>query len=145
MLRSPTRKFRLVRAPLPSLYFAPQTRTTCRGDSRGSAVCKTVTNHRSATLTLTEPPVSARADPAMTLVLSTGLGLDMTAKDYLLKGSPLAASPDLYCIGIKDGGSAGGTGFIIGDTTMRNYYLVFDLAEKRIGWGPVNKETCGSI
>jgi hypothetical protein len=39
----------------------------------------------------------------------------------------------------------GGSGFIIGDTTMRNYYLVFDLAKKRIGWGDVNKDQCGSI
>ena len=28
--------------------------------------------------------------------------------------------------------------FIIGDTTMRNYLLVFDYAQKRIGWGDVN-------
>lgn len=34
---------------------------------------------------------------------------------------------------------------LAGDTTMRNYYLVFDLAHKRIGWGPVNELACGSI
>ena len=28
---------------------------------------------------------------------------------------------------------------------MRNYNLVFDLAEKRIGWGKVNASACGSI
>ena len=30
---------------------------------------------------------------------------------------------------------------------MRNYYLVFDYAQKRIGWGPVNRKAggCGSI
>jgi hypothetical protein len=34
---------------------------------------------------------------------------------------------------------------VAGDTTMRNYYLVFDLAKQQIGWGPVNKDTCGSL
>ena len=30
---------------------------------------------------------------------------------------------------------------------MRNYYLVFDYANKQIGWGPVNKKEggCGSL
>ena len=30
---------------------------------------------------------------------------------------------------------------------MRNYYLVFDYARKKIGWGPVSKKAdgCGSI
>jgi|TARA_B110001469_G_scaffold58050_1_gene55801 hypothetical protein len=30
---------------------------------------------------------------------------------------------------------------------MRNYYLVFDYAQKRIGWGAVNRKAggCGSI
>eukprot|EP00947_MAST-08B_sp_MAST-8B-sp1_P003652 g3652.t1 len=87
-----------------------------------------------------------KAYPPLTLVLNGGsLELDMTPQDYLLKGSPLAASADQYCLGIRDGGSAGGSGFIIGDTTMRNYYLVFDLAQKRIGWGKVNKDQCGSV
>jgi hypothetical protein len=58
----------------------------------------------------------------------------MSPADYLLTGSPLAPTADAYCLGIKNGGDAGG-GFIIGDTTMRNYYLVFDLAGRRIGWG----------
>ena len=82
--------------------------------------------------------------PDVTMNLD-GVDLIMTSRDYLLKGSPLAASPDQYCLGIRDGGSAGGSGFIIGDTTMRNYYLVFDLEGKKIGWGNVNKNTCGSL
>ena len=89
-------------------------------------------------------PAQIAAYPPMALQLSNGVELHMTAADYLLTGSPLAGGDDNVCLGIKDGGSAGG-GFIIGDTTMRNYYLVFDLAQKRIGWGPVNKDTCGSI
>jgi len=83
------------------------------------------------------------AYPPLALQLE-GVSLQMTSRDYLLLGSPLAASAGQYCLGIRDGGSAGGSGFIIGDTTMRHYYLVFDLAWKRIGWGKVNKETCGS-
>ena len=86
------------------------------------------------------------AYPSMSLVLSTGVELRMGAHDYLLRGSPLASAASQYCIGIRDGGSAGGSGFIIGDTTMRNYYLVFDLAQKQIGWGPIDDSSaCGSI
>ena len=84
------------------------------------------------------------AYPPMSLNLDNGVKLAMTAKDYLLLGSPLAGAAGNYCLGIKDGGDAGG-GFIIGDTTMRNYYLVFDLAERKIGWGLVNTATCGSL
>ena len=91
---------------------------------------------------ITEAQVDAYPDLTMNL---DGVDLVMTSRDYLLKGSPVASSADQYCLGIRDGGSAGGTGFIIGDTTMRNYYLVFDLAGKKIGWGKVNKDNCGSI
>ena len=84
------------------------------------------------------------AYPPLALVLD-GIELEMSSRDYLLLGSPLASSAGQYCLGIRDGGSAGGSGFIIGDTTMRNYYLVFDLEENKIGWGKVNKDTCGSV
>merc|ERR1712048_1388850 len=70
-----------------------------------------------------------------------GTVLEMSSRDYLLVGSPLAASAGQFCLGICNGGR---TGFIIGDTTMRNYYLVFDRKNGRIGWGKVNKKTCGS-
>jgi cathepsin D len=93
-------------------------------------------------VTLTEAEQAAY--PGLAMELSDGVTLEMSAKDYLLYGSPLAPSKDDICLGIRDGGSAGGSGFIIGDTTMRNYYLVFDLKEKKIGWGPVSKQ-CGSI
>merc|ERR1711976_1080003 len=83
------------------------------------------------------------AYPALSMNLH-GATLEMSSRDYLLQGSPLATSAGQYCLGIRNGGSAGGSCFIIGDTTMRNYYLVFDLAEKKIGWGKVNKKTCGS-
>lgn len=85
------------------------------------------------------------AYPDLAMKLDNNVTLTMTARDYILRGSPLASTPSQYCIGIKDGGSAGGSGFIIGDTTMRHYYLVFDRVNDRIGWGPVNTETCGSI
>jgi len=71
-----------------------------------------------------------------------GVELQMTSRDYLLQGSPVATSARKYCLAIRSGGS---TGFIIGATTMRNYYVVFDKKNQRIGWGKVNKETCGSI
>ena len=91
---------------------------------------------------LSEKELDAYPNLAMKL---DGTTLQMSSRDYLLRGSPLAKQADQYCLGIRDGGSAGGSGFIIGDTTMRNYYLVFDLAGKKIGWGKVNKETCGAI
>ena len=82
--------------------------------------------------------------PPMTLNLENGVHLVMTARDYILQGSPTCPA-GLYALGIRDGGTAGGSGFIIGDTTMRNYYLVFNLEEKKIGWGPVNRATCGGV
>jgi len=84
------------------------------------------------------------AYPPLTLQLD-GIDLDMSSRDYLLQGSPLASSKTQYCLGIRDGGSAGGSGFIIGDTTMRNYYLVFDLERNKIGWGRVNRKNCGNV
>lgn len=79
------------------------------------------------------PPLSLELD---------GLTLEMTSRDYLLRGSPLAGSSGQYCLAIRDGGDAG---FIVGDTTMRNYYVVFDFAQKRIGFAKVNRDLCGSI
>jgi len=70
-----------------------------------------------------------------------GTELVMTSRDYLLRGSPIATSVGQYCLAIRNGGR---TGFIIGATTMRNDYVVFDKKERRIGWGKVNKKTCGS-
>lgn len=93
-------------------------------------------------VSLTKEQVDAY--PSLTMQLN-GTMLEMSSADYLLLGSPLSDKANQYCLGIRDGGRAGGSGFIIGDTTMRNYYLVFDLEEKRIGWGKVNKDTCGSI
>jgi hypothetical protein len=89
---------------------------------------------------------SAQVDafPSMTLNLENGVDLHMTSRDYILQGSPTCPAGE-WALGIRDGGSAGGSGFIIGDTTMRNYYLVFDLAQEQIGWGPVNRATCGSV
>ena len=92
---------------------------------------------------LTDDQVAAY--PPLTMSLDGNLKLEMSSRDYLLRGSPLASSATQYCLGIRDGGSAGGSGFIIGDTTMRNYYLVFHLDEKKIGWGKVNEKMCGSI
>merc|ERR1712032_792183 len=79
------------------------------------------------------PPLSFELD---------GVTVEMTSRDYLMQASPLAESADEYCLAITNGGR---TGFIIGATTMRNYYLVFDKEQSRVGWGKVNPQTCGSI
>lgn len=94
-------------------------------------------------VSLTDAEVAAY--PPLSLQLDAGVSLRMSSADYLLLGSPLATKAGQYCLGIRDGGHAGGSGFIIGDTTMRNYYLVFDLAEGRIGWGNVSTTGCGSV
>jgi len=85
-----------------------------------------------------------KAFPPLSLELD-GVSLEMTSEDYLLLGSPLAQSAGQYCLGIRDGGTTAGDGFIIGDTTMRHFYLVFDIGRERIGWAKVNKSNCGSI
>ena len=105
------------------------------------AQCKALWND--TCVGLSDAEVDAYPDLGIQL---DGTTLNMTARDYLLLGSPLASSADQYCLGIKSGGNL----FIIGDTTMRNYYLVFDqrnYSNQRIGWGPVNRKEggCGSI
>merc|ERR1712232_181500 len=74
-----------------------------------------------------------------------GVTLEMHGTDYLLLGSPVATSSDQHCIGIRDGGKNSLGGFLIGDTTMRNYYVVHDIGHKLIGWGNVSKNMCGSL
>ena len=69
------------------------------------------------------------------------IDLHMTPKDYLLLGQPDIPEGE-YCLGV---GVIGGGMQIIGDTTMQNYVVAFDVANTRIGWGPVNKDTCGSL
>jgi len=105
------------------------------------AQCRALWANECVTLTGAE----VAAYPPLSLQLDAGVSLRMSSADYLLLGSPLATQADQYCLGIRDGGHAGGSGFIIGDTTMRNYYLVFDLAEQRIGWGNVSATGCGSV
>lgn len=70
-----------------------------------------------------------------------GVTLEMSSRDYLLLNSPLAEAEDQRCLGISDGGPL----FLFGDTTLRNYYVVHDLEHQRIGWGAVNRATCGSL
>jgi|TARA_B110000902_G_C14028170_1_gene482978 hypothetical protein len=108
-----------------------------------SAKCKTLWAKTDNCVALTAAEIATF--PSMILNLENSVDLHMSSRDYLLQGSPTCSVAGQYALGIRDGGSAGGSGFIIGDTTMRNYYLVFDLAQKKIGWGPVNKATCGNI
>ena len=66
----------------------------------------------------------------------------MHSEDYLLKGDVRAGgNSSLYCLAIRGTGPNGY--FIIGDTLMRNYYLVFDNEKDRIGWATVNKKQWG--
>ncbi|CAE8598500.1 unnamed protein product [Polarella glacialis] len=119
---------------LPSKMLAEVNKQMCADSSLTS--CSDLWANKC--VSLTEAQVDAF--PSLTLRLTGGVDLVMTSRDYLLLGSPVAHASGEFCLGIRDGGSL----FIIGDTTMRHYYLVFDLAAKRIGWGKVNKDTCGS-
>lgn len=122
---------------LPSSTFAEMRRLMCSDASLAS--CAELWGNDCVDMT----DAQVDAYPPLALQLH-GAVLEMTSRDYLLRGSPIATSASQYCLGIRDGGNAGGSGFIIGDTTMRHYYLVFDLARRRIGWGKVNRKTCGS-
>jgi len=71
-----------------------------------------------------------------------GFSLTMQPKDYLI----FISDPRLKCLGIRNTGPDGDTGiFIIGDTTMQEYYTVFDRTNNQIGFAPVNAKNCGSI
>ena len=126
-------------------------------------------------------PAQVEAYPPILFELN-GTVLRMSSRDYLLLGFPRAPSAAHRCLGIRDGGTAGFTGFVLGDTLvrgreksatperrpramgvpriwihasrekhvmpprlMRNYYVVFDQARKRIGWGDVNTQRCGAL
>lgn len=93
-------------------------------------------NGGTACFNMTDAQVDAYPD--LNFALNSKLTLTMTPRDYLLKGSPVATSSSEYCFGIGNGGSL----FILGDSIMQHYYLVF--APNSIGWGKVNKKTCGS-
>jgi hypothetical protein len=121
---------------LPDALLATFHRTMCQ--DAGLASCDALWSNQC--VSLTEAQVDAY--PSLELQLD-GTSLHMSARDYLLLGSPLATSAGQYCLGIRGGGEL----FIIGDTTMRHYYLVFDSARRKIGWADVNRGAggCGSI
>ena len=65
----------------------------------------------------------------------------MPPASYLRRDDP-RAGPGQVCLGIRDTGADGY--LIIGDTTMENYFVAFDRANKRIGWAP-RTNACGSV
>ncbi len=77
------------------------------------------------------------AFPPMTLSMQN-VNLNMTAADYLLPQDPRAAGDGQLCLGVRPSDL-----LIVGDTTMRNYYVVFDRENNQIGWAPVNMDNCG--
>eukprot|EP01006_Ploeotia_vitrea_P011806 TRINITY_DN31351_c0_g1_i1.p1 TRINITY_DN31351_c0_g1~~TRINITY_DN31351_c0_g1_i1.p1 ORF type:complete len:484 (-),score=44.50 TRINITY_DN31351_c0_g1_i1:103-1554(-) len=79
-----------------------------------------------------------------------GATLELLPKWYLLPrlvfpvpqepaGDP--AKGEWYCLAIENGISKN-TPFIVGASIMTEYYAYFDIANKMIGWAPVNKENC---
>lgn len=71
-----------------------------------------------------------------------GVDLVMSVADYiLLNYGPTLKHTGDYCLGIVPGGPKD---FIVGDTLMQNYLVVFDHSLARIGFAPVSKQ-CGNI
>jgi len=86
-------------------------------------------------------PDQVNAFPNVTLNL-VGVTINMPPYTYLNQFVPESKNPLLFCLGIRDTGRGGFT--IIGDTSMSEYYVIFDNEQSRIGWAPVNKKNCGS-
>jgi hypothetical protein len=80
------------------------------------------------------------AYPTITLNIQN-VDIVMPPSTYLTLFDPESPNPLLYCLGIRDTGPGGFT--IIGDTSMSNYYVVFDNEQTRIGWAKVSP-ACGS-
>lgn len=119
---------------VPDTIFSEVQQSVCANSPKH---CNDFFNSPLTCHSLTDDEVAAY--PNINFQLDNGLVLEMTPRDYLLKHSPAASSPDQYCFGISNGGNF----FIIGDSLMQNYYLVF--GDAQVGWGKVNKKTCGSV
>jgi len=88
-------------------------------------------------LPYTKEQIAAFPDVAITL--SPTLTLMTYGTDYILRHP---TDDGLYCFGIRVSSTGGYQ--IIGDTTMKNYYQVFDRESNRIGYAPVS-DKCGNI
>eukprot|EP00998_Keelungia_sp_KM082_P003496 NODE_1434_length_1334_cov_70.681856_g1421_i0.p1 GENE.NODE_1434_length_1334_cov_70.681856_g1421_i0~~NODE_1434_length_1334_cov_70.681856_g1421_i0.p1 ORF type:complete len:403 (+),score=89.22 NODE_1434_length_1334_cov_70.681856_g1421_i0:60-1268(+) len=73
---------------------------------------------------------------------SNPVALTMVPTDYLLFNDFRSKASNQICLGVRPTGQSF---LIIGDTTMQSHYLIFDNANRRIGWAPVNKANCGSL
>ena len=72
----------------------------------------------------------------------TGIELEMTAAQYILFEYGVNFKAGESCLGISSTG-AGGL-FIVGDTLIERYLVVFDQTNQKIGWAPVSDQ-CGNI
>ena len=117
----------------------------CASGAKLKGICdtenKTSTLFDGKCFELTEADIAEY--PSFHITLESGYQLEMKNIDYLLKGDVRAkGDPSLTCLAVRGTGKGGY--FIFGDTLMRNYYLVFDREQERIGWGKVNKNACGN-
>lgn len=92
------------------------------------------------------PLTQAQIDdfPDITLQMTAAGGgapfdLVMGPRTYLLLGEKATG----YCLGVRNTGPGGDA--IVGDTTMENYYVVFDRTAGTINFAPVNRAACGSV
>ena len=83
-------------------------------------------------------PTQLAAYPVINVAVSKTVTLTMSAEDYLLTGGPFAkGDSSLFCLGVRATGPEGL--LIIGDTLMRNYYMVFDNVQRRTGARPAHQ------
>lgn len=137
ILLLPTEGFQGLKASLVSLCANAKLAGLCDDNTKPDSGA-TLFDRKCFPLT----PAEVAAYPDINVAVSKDITLTMSAHDYLLTGGPFAkGDPTLYCLGVRATGPGGL--FIIGDTLMRNYYMVFDNEKKRTGWAKVNKTTCG--
>eukprot|EP00948_MAST-09A_sp_MAST-9A-sp1_P000806 g806.t1 len=82
-------------------------------------------------------PVDASEWPTITMQLD-GIALNLAPEHYLVPEE--GAAEGTYCLGILNTGRGLESMFIIGDTIMSQYYIVYDRKASRVGWATASTE-----
>lgn len=73
------------------------------------------------------------AFPTISIELTGSVSLSLSGSQYLY-----LISGQYYCLGLAQGG----TGTVLGDVVMKNYHVIFDKQNLRVGFAPLS--SCGS-
>ncbi|KNC54299.1 uncharacterized protein AMSG_12338 [Thecamonas trahens ATCC 50062] len=87
-------------------------------------------------------PADVAAYPDFVLEVP-GISLVISPPQYLLANFGSIGKPGQTCLAVSPTGPNGLV--IVGDTLLVRYTIVFDRANHRIGWAPVNVDTCVSM